>query len=125
MFPPIKMLFLVYSSSPIFKKHRSKDPATYALVFASTEPYQKINRFTPINKASHVDTSRHKYKTHSRVHIKSASKELASNFQELTERDTKRWQRDTMELSLSLFSFQFHSVSLPPFCISLSQFLKI
>ena len=98
MFPPIKMLFLVYSSSPIFRKHRSRDPATYALVLASTEPYQQINGFTPVNKASHVDTLRHKYKTHSRVYIKSASKELALNFQELTERDTIRWQRDTMEL---------------------------
>ena len=91
MFPPIKMLFLVYSSSPICIKHRSKDPATYVLVFASTEQYKQINRFTPINKASHVDTSRHKYKKHSRVYTKSASKEFASDFQELTERDTKRW----------------------------------
>src|SRR5713226_5744171 len=104
MFPPIKMLFLVYSSSLIFKEHRSKDPATYALVLSSTEPHQQINGFTPVNKASHVDTSRHKYKAHSRVYIKSASKEFASNFQELTERDSKRWQRD---YGIDIESFQF------------------
>src|SRR5229473_2420233 len=86
MFHAIKMLFLVYSISPIFKKHRSKDPATYVLVFALTEPYQQINRFTPINKASQVGTLRHKYKIHPRVYTKNAAKEFASNFQEFAER---------------------------------------